>query len=384
MSSIENDIPGILSTLRSESDPNLAPLFYSFEDLYQRKLWHQLTGALDEFYKNPASTPVKLRLYTNFISNFKYKINQLKLVQFLLLSISEISNANDALDYLKDLQKDLEKQENIDKEQALIFIKIEVARLSLRLGKEIEAREFLDDITKELDKYDSVDIKINQSYFSTNSEYYKVKSDYNNFYYQSLLFLSTIQLEDLTLIDQQRLAYELSISALLADKIYNFGELLTHPILKTLENGSYQWIIDLLYSLNSGNINQFSKLLSNLEKIPLLKNSESFLRQKICLMTLVELVFSKSIRTITFEEVSKATFLNIDEVEHLVMRALSLGLLKGSIDQINQTISINWVQPRIINQEQIENMKQRLVSWDQNVVQLGKHMEANGKEIWIQ
>ncbi len=66
------------------------------------------------------------------------------------------------------------------------------------------------------------------------------------------------------------------------------------------------------------------------------------------------------------------------------MRALSLGLLKGSIDQINQTISISWVQPRIINQEQIDNMKQRLVAWDQNAVKLGKFMEANGKEIWIQ
>lgn len=384
MSSIDNDIPGILSTLRSEADPNLAPLFYSFEDLYQRKLWHQLTGALDEFYKNPASKPVKLRLYTNFITNFKYKINSLKLVQFLLLSTSEIENAKEAQEYLLDLQKELDGQENVDKEQALIFIKIEIARSHLRLGEEAQAREILDDITKELEKYDSVDIKINQSYFSTNSEYYKVKSDYNNFYYQSLLFLSTIQLDELTLIEQQKLAYELSISALLADKIYNFGELLTHPILRTLENGPYQWIIDLLYSLNSGNINQFSKLLSNLEKIPLLKNSESFLRQKICLMTLVELVFVKSIRTISFEEVSKATFLNIDEVEHLVMRALSLGLLKGSIDQINQTISISWVQPRIINQAQIDNMKQRLVAWDANVVKLGKYMEENGKEIWIQ
>ncbi|CCH42327.1 26S proteasome regulatory subunit [Wickerhamomyces ciferrii] len=385
MSSFDNDIPGILATLRSEADPNLSPLFYTFEDLYQRKLWHQLTESLDIFYKNPLSNKIKLRLYNNFISNFKTNINQLKLVQFLLLSINNLENSNESLEYLTSLQKDLESQDNVDKEQALIFINIEIARLNLRLGKEIEAREFLDDITSKLDKFDSIDLKINQSFFSTNSEYFKIKSDYNNFYYQSLLYLSTLQInEDLTLVEQQKLAYELSISALLADKIYNFGELLTHPILKTLENGSYQWIIELLYALNSGSINSFSKILVNLEKVPILKNSESFLRQKICLMTLVELVFSKSIRTITFEEVSKVTYLQIDEVEHLVMRALSLGLLKGSIDQINQSISINWVQPRIINKEQIENMKQRLINWDENVVKLGKFMETNGKEIWIQ
>jgi 26S proteasome regulatory subunit N9 len=101
-------------------------------------------------------------------------------------------------------------------------------------------------------------------------------------------------------------------------------------------------------------------------------------------MTLVELVFSQTIRIISFEDVAKATLLNTDEVEHLVMRALSLGLLKGSIDQINQLITINWVQPRIINQKQIEQMKTKLIQWDSNVSKLGEFMEANGKELWIQ
>jgi hypothetical protein len=31
----------------------------------------------------------------------------------------------------------------------------------------------------------------------------------------------------------------------------------------------------------------------------------------------------------------------LDEVEHLVMKALSLGLIKGHIDEIDQTVSVN-------------------------------------------
>ncbi|CDR36532.1 CYFA0S01e02278g1_1 [Cyberlindnera fabianii] len=381
---MDADVPGILTTLRTEANPQLESLFLAFEDLYDRKLWHQLTKTLEVFYKTPSSTGVRMRLYKNFITLFKYKINQLKHVEFLLASLVEVKEASECKGYLLELKEELKKQDKIDKEQALLFLDIEIARCKLHLKQEVEARDDLDKIDKSFAQIDAVDLKLNQSYFSTNSEYYKVKSDYNNFYYQSLLYLSTVQLDDLQLIDQQRLAYDLSISALLADKIYNFGELLTHPILQTLKGGEYQWIIDLLNSLNSGDIDAFSKNLHHLEKNTLLKTSESFLKQKICLMTLVELVFAKSIRVISFKDVSVATLLSIGEVEHLVMRALSLGLLKGSIDQISQTISINWVQPRIINQTQIANMKQKLVAWDANVSKLGTFMEQNGKEIWIE
>lgn len=386
MASIANDITGVLTILRSESDEELAPLFQSFDELYERKLWHQLTEKLTVFYKNDKSKTIRVRLFNNFIEAFKFKINQLKLVEFLLLSVKELEDDQESLNYLTSLQNELVLKQDLDKEQALLFIKIEIARFKLRLGESLESREILDNIDEELTKLDSIELKLNQSYYSTNAEYYKLKSDYNNFYYQSLLFLSTIKIEELDLIEQQKISYELSIAALLGDKIYNFGELLTHPVLKSLSNDSnpYNWLVELLESLNSGNINNFSKLLSNLNKIPILQNSESFLRQKICLMTLIELVFSQTIRIISFEDVAKATLLNSDEVEHLVMRALSLGLLKGSIDQINQLITINWVQPRIINQKQIEQMKKKLIEWDSNVSKLGEFMESNGKEIWIQ
>ena len=44
------------------------------------------------------------------------------------------------------------------------------------------------------------------------------------------------------------------------------------------------------------------------------------------------------------------------EVELLVMRALSLGLVKGSIDQIEQKAHMTWVQPRVLNREQVNRI----------------------------
>lgn len=65
-------------------------------------------------------------------------------------------------------------------------------------------------------------------------------------------------------------------------------------------------------------------------------NSISFLRQKLCLMTLVEFVFNKTKQqrdAVAFADISKATRVTADEVEHLVMKALSIGLIKGKIDE---------------------------------------------------
>ena len=108
-----------------------------------------------------------------------------------------------------------------------------------------------------------------------------------------------------------------------------------------------------------------------------------FYDKKICLMTLIETVFVKNIRMLSFEDISKATHLPKDNVEHLVMRAISLGLLKGSIDQVNELVTISWVQPRIISGDQITKMKDRLVEWNDQVEKLGKKMEARGQSIWV-
>jgi 26S proteasome regulatory subunit N9 len=58
-------------------------------------------------------------------------------------------------------------------------------------------------------------------------------------------------------------------------------------------------------------------------------------------------------KQLSFNEVSLKTKLPEDEIELLVMRALSLGLVKGSIDQIDKNIFISWVQPRVLDINQV-------------------------------
>ena len=60
-----------------------------FEDFWERKLWHQLTTALDEFFRHPESSPQRLVLFKHFVMTFADKINQLKLVELGLWASQE-------------------------------------------------------------------------------------------------------------------------------------------------------------------------------------------------------------------------------------------------------------------------------------------------------
>eukprot|EP00003_Mantamonas_plastica_P017329 TRINITY_DN2880_c0_g1_i3.p2 TRINITY_DN2880_c0_g1~~TRINITY_DN2880_c0_g1_i3.p2 ORF type:complete len:113 (-),score=49.11 TRINITY_DN2880_c0_g1_i3:31-369(-) len=91
----------------------------------------------------------------------------------------------------------------------------------------------------------------------------------------------------------------------------------------------------------------------------------SELKQKMNLLALMELVFQKDKddRIVAFQEVAEVCSLNTEDVEWLLMKALSLGLIKGLIDEVDQTVSVNWVQPRVLDMDQIQVMTDRIVKW---------------------
>lgn len=57
------------------------------------------------------------------------------------------------------------------------------------------------------------------------------------------------------------------------------------------------------------------------------------------------------------------------------MKALSLKLVKGHIDEVNQTVTITWVQPRILDINQVRKMKDRESTWTGNVRKVLTFME---------
>jgi 26S proteasome regulatory subunit N9 len=82
-------ISDFLAEQRDNAPDELQPLVLEFETLWERKLWHQLTNQLIEFFNNPGSAPQRLQFYKVFVLKFADKINQLKLVDLALKAATQ-------------------------------------------------------------------------------------------------------------------------------------------------------------------------------------------------------------------------------------------------------------------------------------------------------
>ena len=210
-----------------------------------------------------------------------------------------------------------------------------------------EARKDLDQCEQILDTFDSVESVVHAAFYRVSADYHQAKHEFAAYYRTTLLYLACIELESLSLEDRQRIAYDLSIAALVSDSIYDV-------------------------------------LAAHMGKNDLLKEHQNFLYQKISLSALTETVFRRPPhdRAMTFTEIAQQTKVQPNEIEHLIMKALSLGLVRGTIDQVAEVARITWVQPKVLDKGQIVNMRERLRAWDDGVNKLGNWIESSGQEIW--
>ncbi|KAL2115063.1 hypothetical protein VTJ04DRAFT_10726 [Mycothermus thermophilus] len=355
---------------------------YEFEELWERKLWHQLTNKLIDFFNHPGSAPVRLPFYKVFISKFADKINQLKLVDLALKAATQCKDNQERLAFMEAVAK---KVDHEDSQDALVFATIAVARVKLDLSDLDGARKDLDRAERILDKFDSVETIVHAAFYGANADYYQAKADFGAYYRTALLYLACIDIQSLSPAERRNRAYDLAMAALVSTSIYNFGELLLHPILDALaEREEDKWLRDLLFAFNRGDLAAFDVLSGHIKSNPLLSHHARQLREKIYLAALTEAVFRRPPhdRAMTFAAIAAETKVRPDEIEHLIMRALSLGLLRGTIDQVDQVAHINWVQPKVLDMKQIENMRQRLIEWDSSVNQLGNWIEGVGQDLW--
>ncbi len=78
-----------LTEQRENAPEELQTSFLNIEDYWDRKLWHQLTDVLVEYFNTSASASQRLPLFRHFILGFAEKINQLKFVTLGLLAATQ-------------------------------------------------------------------------------------------------------------------------------------------------------------------------------------------------------------------------------------------------------------------------------------------------------
>jgi len=360
----------------STTPESLHPFLQKFQIFYDRRLWHQLTLAIFEFLDHPDSPPYQLDLFEHFVSDFQNKLDKLRLAQIGTKVSKQIPPDSPSQQTFLISLKDRIPAEEFPQAHALVLSTL--AHAKLVFSDLLGARADIEEAGRLLDNADGVDRTVHSQYYAVAADYYKLRGEYAPYYKNSLLYLACVDIEkDLNQEQRIQRAHDLCISGFMADSIYNFGELIMHPILGALQHSPHEWLRNMLLAFNEGSIGKFDALRPLFPKEPILLESYEFLRQKICLMALIEAVFRRksSERTLTFQEIAEETHTQLAEVEHLVMKALSLKLIQGDIDQVDAKAHITWVQPRVLSRQQIEGLAGNLTSWIDKMAKLQEYVE---------
>lgn len=79
---VEGNVIAYLQAEKNSCPKDLTEFYIKFEDLYDKKLWHQLTLQVEEFVQQKSSLPLLISLYQNFIADWQGKMNRISLVRY--------------------------------------------------------------------------------------------------------------------------------------------------------------------------------------------------------------------------------------------------------------------------------------------------------------
>jgi len=304
-----------------------------------------------------------------FISTFEAKLNQLSFVR-IIADISVQLQGEERINFVTTIS---ELPKVVQSQEAFIDSRSVLAQILLTSGDKAGTKATLQKAQSALDTTAGLDATVYSNFYRAWANYHKAMGDAQSFYNSAIQYIAYTQIDALPKAELGALAFDLGLAALLGEEIFNFGDLLEHPVLDSLNGTEHQWLSDVINAFNNGDINLWQKLQNDFA--PQLNQQEAvrakhvLLEQKIRVMSLVEMLWKRPSdqRSVPLGEVAAVTQLPVDEVEMLIMRTLSLGLIRGSIDEVDQILSVTWVQPHILNMEQIGNMSARLGGWTERV-----------------
>merc|ERR1712070_882483 len=254
-------------------------------------------------------------------------------------------------------------------EEAKIMYNCEIAMHKLATDQMDETKEMMKAAEKTLDGMSEISDLTYSFFYKLAAEYHKKRASSPEYYRSTLQYLTYTPIDTLPSEQQVEIARDLCLSAIAAESLFTFGELLQHPVLKSLEGTEHEWMSTMLKALNVGNIADFDAVMSKdsakINAFPIMVSSQTLLREKLSIAALIELIFRRKAdeRLIPFTDIAAGTGLPLDQVELLLIKALSLKLIRGTLDEVDQTVHITWAIPHALDMDQIAVMKDNLADW---------------------
>ncbi|KAL3762880.1 hypothetical protein ACHAWU_001027 [Discostella pseudostelligera] len=376
--------------------PDLSEQYSNLVGLYQRKLWHQLTMSTLEFVSQPSSTlrttaegvNSYLALFDKVILPIDKKLNPLTLARIasaVAFSLLDDPPYRDGLAARAILENFLEKRDRLGP-AATLHAESRLGLLGLTLLarsgealttessiKALEATKELINknrpILAELADTESEAAIVHSAFYETAMTYRKAVGPPEAYYREAIQYVAYTSLNELSQAERFHLATDLSLAALTGEGVFNFGEVVAAPALQCLEGTELYYLVELLSAGARGDVLGFQRVAdahaAAIQMQPSLVSRAEAVKEKITLLALVNMIFERPSleRTLSFEDIADRVVVPIDQVEWVIMRALSLKLIKGTMDQVDQTVDVHWVMPRVLDNKQMSELATRFGEW---------------------
>ncbi|KAL1232537.1 26S proteasome non-ATPase regulatory subunit [Trichinella spiralis] len=174
-----------------------------------------------------------------------------------------------------------------------------------------------------------------------------IDGDHTNFYVSGLRYLGSMNYKFLRKQQRPLLAYQLGVSALLStDK---------------------EWMLDVIRAFDRGDRAAFENLRPRWSKEAMLN-----VKTQVC---------ASKRRPLQMTEISRRENIPMTDVDILLVKAMSMKLISGNIDQVEGCVYISWVVPKVLNKQEIVEMADDFIGWYGKMHKLLKSVEQTADGI---
>lgn len=397
----------------SQQHPDQSSTYSEFSNLLSSKLYHQLTVAIYTFVSEPSNLRTEpsnnlFILFNDVLTPIAAKLNPLTLSRIASLVASSLQDFEASKTLLETLVEEFEKKDTGNATAtAKLFTESKKHYLTLKhiehtgVGGGADGsgsananaaalesiKSFLrskKSLLDELSNSTESDLAIvHSAYYECAMTYRKAVGPPEAFYKEAISFLHYTPIDSITPASEQHaLATDLSLSALTGKGVYNFGEVVHNNklILNALNGTENEFLVKLMEASANGDVDALEQISKDhnaaIAAQPALVGRADVVKEKITLLALVNMIFERpsNERTLGFGDIAIRTKMSIDQVEMMVMRALSLGLIKGTMDQVEQTVDVTWVMPRVLDEANMAQLADRFGEWAVRVSKTREYM----------
>lgn len=169
---------------------------------------------------------------------------------------------------------------------------------------------------------------------------------------------------------KEDLAYKHVKFALLNTRIYNFTAIMQGPVFEYLKDDD---LLAVFQNIMKGDIEFVINNQEHIENI--IPSSFGVLKEKVYLISFIDLCFYKDNKTLKVSNIQEHLKVERSQVFYIIMKALGLDLIKGTIDGDKDEVELDYVVPRVLNVDELREVKRKYENWKSKISDILSIME---------